>query len=146
LGFALAAKARLAPGGGDSELTAVRKRHPGLIIQLMTVDDPPGLRAVSMIGLQTLRAAKSGALLATKPEVDLLLRLSGTSQIAVAIQRSGYKASGEKLLVAVGDPRRVGRLGRELAKDKRYEMLDDGEPSSRDLKLVERAALLGTRP
>jgi len=141
----LAARASLAPGEGEAELTSIRKKHPPLIVQLMTLEDPPGPRAISMIGLQTLRAAKSGGLLATKPEVDLLLRMSGTSQIAVAMEKAGYRAKGKKLLIAIGDPGELKSLRRQIAKDARYEILEERPLSKRDLEAVERAALLGTR-
>jgi tRNA threonylcarbamoyladenosine modification (KEOPS) complex Cgi121 subunit len=141
----LAARVRLVSREGDAELLMLRKRNPGLCIQLLTMARIPAKQAITMVGQQTLRAAKTDALLATKPEVDLLLRMSGTTQIAVAIQRSGYRAKGKKLLVAVGPRSGVERLRKELSGDPSYDVLEDGEMGAEDLAFVERAALLGTR-
>ena len=52
---------------------------------------------------------KTGALLAAKPEVDLLLRLAGTTQIALAIEEAGYRARGPMILVAAGPAHGVSR-------------------------------------
>jgi tRNA threonylcarbamoyladenosine modification (KEOPS) complex Cgi121 subunit len=141
----VSAKARLRPGEADAALTSLRKRHPGLIIQLVTLEKLPTSRAVAMIGQQTLRAAKTGALLAMRPEVDLLLRLAGTTQIEVAIRKAGYRARGNRLLVATGPAAKVQALSEELARDRRYKILEDEELDDAALALVEKAALLGTR-
>jgi tRNA threonylcarbamoyladenosine modification (KEOPS) complex Cgi121 subunit len=149
--IAAAALAARAPAGSgpsqatDAELLSLRSRHPALIIQLVTLKELPGNRTVAMIGQQTLRAAKTGALLAAKPEVDLLLRLAGTTQITVAIREAGYGARGEKLLVAAGPADDVEVLERELALDRRYQVLRGEEIDADGLAMVERAALLGTR-
>ncbi len=141
----LAAKVHLVSKTGDAELLSLRKRNPRLHIQLLALGRIPARRAIDMVGQQTLRAARTGALLATKPEVDLLLRMSGTTQIAVAIRRSGYSAEGKKLLVAVGPPTKLGRLREQLSDDPNYEVLEDSELGDDDLVFVEKAALLGTR-
>ncbi len=141
----IAAEARLAPGAAETELLVLRRRHPGLIIQLLTLEEIPGNRTISMIGLQTLRAAKTGALLAAKPEVDLLLRLAGTTQIAVAIEKVGYKAKGKLLLVAAGTAGSVARLRKELVDNASYKVMEGEEIGNDGLAMVERAALLGTR-
>jgi tRNA threonylcarbamoyladenosine modification (KEOPS) complex Cgi121 subunit len=137
--------AKASPRATEWRLLSLRGRHPDLIIQLVTLKSIPGNRAVAMIGQQTLRAAKTGALLAAKPEVDLLLRLAGTTQIAVAIKEAGYRAKGEKLLVAAGPVGEVERLEEELAGDAGYEVLRGEEIDAEGLAMVERAAVLGTR-
>jgi tRNA threonylcarbamoyladenosine modification (KEOPS) complex Cgi121 subunit len=137
--------ARASPEAAEAGLLALRGRHPSLIIQLVTLKSLPGNRTVAMIGQQTLRAAKTGALLAAKPEVDLLLRLAGTTQIAVAIEEAGYRAKGEKLLVAAGPAREVESLEEELTGDPSYEVLRGEEIGPEGLAMVERAAVLGTR-
>lgn len=129
----------------EDRLLSLRGRHPGLIIQLVTLKRLPGNRVVAMIGQQTLRAARTGALLAAKPEVDLLLRLAGTTQIAVAIKEAGYRAKGKKLLVAAGPSEEVESLEEELAEQKGYEVLKGEEIDADGLAMVERAAVLGTR-
>ncbi|MGA2199015.1 MAG: KEOPS complex subunit Cgi121 [Nitrososphaerales archaeon] len=141
----IAAEARLAPGAAETELLTLRRRHPGLTIQLLTLEEIPGNRTISMIGRQTLRAAKTGALLAARPEVDLLLRLAGTTQIAVAIEKVGYKAKGKLLLVAAGPAGSVARLRKELVGDASYKVIEGEEIENDGLAMVERAALLGTR-
>jgi tRNA threonylcarbamoyladenosine modification (KEOPS) complex Cgi121 subunit len=138
--------ARAAPAGAtEVELLSLRGRHPCLIIQLVTLKEVPGNRTVAMIGQQTLRAARTDALLAAKPEVDLLLRLAGTTQIAVAIREAGYRARGEKLLVAAGPSEEVESLREELAEKGGYQVLKGEEIDADGLAMVERAAVLGTR-
>jgi tRNA threonylcarbamoyladenosine modification (KEOPS) complex Cgi121 subunit len=141
----LAAKARVGTGDAEGVLLSLRKRHPDLIIQLVRLKKVPESRTIAMIGQQTLRAAETGALLAAKPEVDLLLRLAGTTQIAVAIEESGYRAKGEMLLVAAGPARRLSGLRKELVGDPSYQVLEGETVSPAGLAVVERAALLGTR-
>jgi len=140
-----AARAKLSPGLADGELLSLRRRHPALIVQLVTLQEVPGGQTIRMIAQQTLRAMKTGALLAAKPEVDLLLRLAGTTQIALAIEEAGYKARGTMVLVAAGSARGVALLRRELAGNPVYEIIEGGEIDERGLAMVERAALLGTR-
>jgi tRNA threonylcarbamoyladenosine modification (KEOPS) complex Cgi121 subunit len=137
--------ARASAAAAEASLLSLRGRHPGLIIQLVTLKSLPGNRTVAMIGQQTLRAAKTGALLAARPEVDLLLRLAGTTQIAVAIKEAGYRAKGEKLLVAAGPAAELESLEEELAGDPGYEVLKGEEIGAEGLAMVERAAVLGTR-
>jgi tRNA threonylcarbamoyladenosine modification (KEOPS) complex Cgi121 subunit len=141
----LAAKARIGSGDADRALLSLRKRHPSMIIQFVRLKKVPEGRAIQMIGQQTLRAAETGALLAAKPEVDLLLRLAGTTQISVAIEESGYRATGELLVVAAGPPGGLSRLRKELVGDPIYELLEGDRVSASGLGLIERAALLGTR-
>ncbi len=57
---------------------------------------------VEMLAAQTLRAEASGSLLAKKPEIDFLLRLAGTTQIARAIREQGAKEGEPFLLVVAG--------------------------------------------
>ncbi|MGD0637341.1 MAG: KEOPS complex subunit Cgi121 [Nitrososphaerales archaeon] len=141
----LAARARIESEDADGVLLSLRKRHRTIVIQLVRLRKVPESQAVQMIGQQTLRAAETGALLAAKPEVDLLLRLAGTTQISVAIKESGYRAKGELLLVAAGPARGLSRLRKDLVGDPVYELLEGETVSASGLGLVERAALLGTR-
>ncbi len=76
----ISARASVPAGTAGDVLLGLRKRHPRLIIQMVAMNRLPAEQAVAMIGEQTLRAARTGALLAEKPEVDLLLRLAGTTQ------------------------------------------------------------------
>lgn len=141
----VAAEAKIGEEEGDRELLSIRRRHPMLVVQLMTLRRFPSNRALMMIGEQTLRASRTDSLVAAKPEVDLMLRITGTSQIATAMRKSGYRAKGRKLLVALGPTRKVARLREELAKSPNYSILENDELQDADLAAVERAALLGTR-
>lgn len=98
-----------------------------------------------MIAMQTLRARQTGALLAERPEVDLLLRLAGTNQITEALKTHGYKGPGTKLLVAAGPRDQVDTLRKELSDDDACRVREEDEPSEEDFYAVESAALLGTR-
>lgn len=116
-----------------------------MIVQLLAQKAVPSARAAGMICEQTLRAAKTGALVAEKPEVDLLLRLAGTNQISDAIRRAGYGSGGRMVLVAAGAPRSIAALRRGLSRDPRFSILPDGEMDEEGFAAVDAAALLGTR-
>jgi len=101
-----------------------------------------------MIAAQTLTAARSGATLAERPELDLLLRLAGTRQIGEAFRRIGYKTKGKRLFVVAaseGSRAPMLRVGRAIAKDGRFSEVPKKQPARGDLELVERAALLAVR-
>ena len=129
----------------EGELQRLRQQHGGLVVQMACLKISPSARVVRMIAEQTLRARRSGALLASKPEVDLLLRLAGTSQISEAIERTGHQALGKRILVAAGPAEDVDELRRLLAKDKRYRLIEGEALGAEGLMMVEKAALLGTR-
>jgi len=129
-------------------LAEVRRRSPGVIVQVIGATHPPNPGAVEMIAAQTLMAAKSGSTLAERPELDLLLRLAGTRQIGEAFQRVGYKSHGKRFfLVAAseGNDAALARLGKRLAPDKRFTEVARKELAEGDLEQVERAALLASR-
>jgi tRNA threonylcarbamoyladenosine modification (KEOPS) complex Cgi121 subunit len=142
---AIAAGAELAAGEAERELLRLRSAHPRLTIQLVVMKRLPDAGAVLMIAAQTLRAKETGSLLAAKPEVDLLLRLAGTSQITEALQKHGYSAQGAKMLVAAGPNKDVERLRRELSSSTPYRVLERERVDDEDLDMVEVAALLGTK-
>ena len=94
---------------------------------------------VEMLAAQTLRALRTGSLLARRPEMDFLLRLAGTTQISKAIRLSGSNAGRPFLLVVAGSkkPKAVSELaGTELPRR---------ELSKAELERVEAAALLGVQ-
>jgi tRNA threonylcarbamoyladenosine modification (KEOPS) complex Cgi121 subunit len=97
-----------------------------------------------MIAKQTIRSRKRRSLLAARPELDLLLRLAGTTQISGAIEKVGYRNAGTKVLVAVGTTRDLRKI-EKLADQKRdvFKRSRSAELSSADLEAIERAALLG---
>jgi tRNA threonylcarbamoyladenosine modification (KEOPS) complex Cgi121 subunit len=145
----LCAEVRLPdPASADKELRNLREENPGLVIQLLAMKKRPNTRAVEMVAAQTLRARETGAMIAAKPEVDLLLRLAGTAQISQAIEKSGYKAEGRRFLVAAGLDEGIDRLEKSLsggARADRYSLLPEDELDADGAAMVERAALLGTR-
>lgn len=94
---------------------------------------------IEMLSAQTLRAEASGSLLARSPQMDFLLRLSGTTQISRAIGESGAVAGEPFLLVTAGHrrPRKFHRASwRELPR----------RPlTGIELERVEKAALLNAQ-
>jgi len=92
-----------------------------------------------MIAAQTLSANGTQNLLAKKPEVDLLLRLAGTSQISRAIEQMGAKKGKPFLLVIAGSGRGLTSLSvKELGGSE----LEKRDLSSDELDRIEQAALL----
>ena len=140
-----AATASLPLDSAEGFLRGLRAQHPTLIVQLLAMDSVPPGRAVAMIAEQTLRARRTGAMLADKPEVDLLLRLAGTNQISAAIEKAGYRSGGAMVLVAAGPSPGIRALRRELSGDGRIAGLPDQELDGDALDLVDAAALLGTK-
>ncbi len=129
-------------------LARSRELSPGVMVQVFGAGSAPNPSAVEMVAAQTLAAAKSGSTLAERPELDLLLRLAGTTQIGDAFLRVGYRSSGKRLfMVAVSEGSGAGlrRLAKRLSKDGRFVELTRRRLSNRDLDQVERAALLAAR-
>ena len=129
----------------ERELRGLRSEFPRLVIQVVSMNVLPSAAAVRMIAAQTMRAERTGALLAAKPEVDLLLRLAGTNQITVALEKNGYRAKGTKMLVAAGTKKELSELSKKLSKMRGYALREDGDNDERNLRMVESAALLGIR-
>ena len=132
----------------DAELRRLRKESPRLVIQMLSMKRRPNTRAVGMIASQTLRALETDSMIAAKPEMDLLLRMAGTAQISEAVEKAGYGAGGRRFLVAAGPDRGVARLEKSLASGVsagRYSLLAEDVLDAGGIKMVETAALLGTR-
>jgi tRNA threonylcarbamoyladenosine modification (KEOPS) complex Cgi121 subunit len=81
---------------------ALTLRNPRSVVQTLRMGEEDNEFLVEMIAAQTLRADSSGALLAKKPEIDLLLRIAGTTQISRAIRERGAKEGEPFLAVAAG--------------------------------------------
>ena len=129
-------------------LTKVRKQTPGVIVQVVGAERAPNPSAVEMIAAQTLTAAKSGATLAERPELDLLLRLAGTRQIGEAFQRVGYKSNDKRFFMVAaseGSGAPLARMSKRLSADKRFKEVARKKLAKSDLEQVERAALLAAR-
>jgi len=129
--------------GGGADPDSVRKivatKFPGSIVQTVRADATTNGFFVEMIAAQTLRASGTQDLLAKKLEVDLLLRLAGTTQISRAIEQMGAKKGRPFLLIVVG-PRRelAGLRAKELGESE----LKKRKLSSDELDRIEQAALL----
>jgi len=89
--------------GGDSDPKRIRSElsaaFPGVMVQTVSSKSATNGFFIQMLAAQTLRAERSGCLLAKKPEIDFLLRLAGTNQISEAISRVGSKAGDPFVLV-----------------------------------------------
>jgi tRNA threonylcarbamoyladenosine modification (KEOPS) complex Cgi121 subunit len=136
------------PDEVEDILSKMRKHSPNAIIQVFSAERAPSARAVEMIAAQTLTAARSGATLAERPELDLLLRLAGTRQIGEAFKRVGYKSNGKRLFMVAaseGSSSPLLRVSKVLTKDRRFSEVPKKKPAKSDLDLVERAALLAAR-
>ena len=117
----------------------VEAKMPGSIVQTVRADAATNAFFVEMIAAQTLSANGTQSLLAKKPEVDLLLRLAGTTQISRAIEKMGAKKGESFLLVIAGPSRELAGLS---AKELGGSELERRELSSDELDRIEQAALL----
>lgn len=129
-------------------LAKIRKQSPGVIVQVISAVRSPNPRTVEMIAAQTLTAARSGSMLAERPELDLLLRLAGTRQIGDAFKRVGYKSDKKRFFMVAaseGNGTKIKRMGQQLAADKRFTPLAKRQMLEGDLEQVERAALLAAK-
>jgi tRNA threonylcarbamoyladenosine modification (KEOPS) complex Cgi121 subunit len=136
------------PDEVEDVLAKVRKRAPGVIIQVVGATRAPNPSAVELIAAQTLTAAKSGTTLAERPELDLLLRLAGTRQIGEAFQRVGYKSNDKRFFMVAaseGSGKALVRMRERLAVDKRFKEVAKKKLSKSGQDQVERAALLAVR-
>lgn len=133
----------LRQSAAEGFLSALRQMFPDLTVQLVTLEKETNATLLEFIGHQTINAIAKRSLLANRPEVDLLLRLAGTSQIGTALKRVGYGKSGNKVLVAIGERSLLLRLRRYCMKHApRHTPLKKSPLSARDFEKVEVAALL----
>jgi hypothetical protein len=121
---------KVGPDEVEGLLAQLRKENPIVMIQVFGAGSAPNTAAVEMVAAQTLTAVKSGATLAERPELDLLLRLAGTRQIGEAFRRAGYA---------------MLRLASALSKDVRFKERAKKKLGKLDFQMVERAALLAVR-
>lgn len=121
----------------DEAKKALSRANPGSVVQAAGEGAAKNVLFIEMIAAQTFRAMASGSLLARKPEIDLLLRLAGTTQIAKAIRTRGAKAGAPFIAMVATTTAPI-----------RPPELDVGELPRRrlnrtELGRIERAALLG---
>jgi tRNA threonylcarbamoyladenosine modification (KEOPS) complex Cgi121 subunit len=124
----------------ESMRRSIQEAFPSLLVQTVDQAAVTSERLVEMLGEQTLEASRTGGPLAKKPEVDFLMRLAGTTQIARAIQEVGVKRGSDFLLLVFGDEAEIVKL--ESKEASHWERLARGQLDKDDLRRVERAALL----
>jgi tRNA threonylcarbamoyladenosine modification (KEOPS) complex Cgi121 subunit len=134
------AHARVFSCGEDTIREDIKARlaaaNPGSVVQTVGAGVIRNAVFAEMLAAQTFQAESSDRLLAKKPEVDLLLRLAGTTQISRAIKEGGARVGEPFLLVVAGRSvvRGIPALkGKELPRSKLTET---------ELARIEMAALL----
>ena len=68
----------------DLAKSALSTENPGSVVQAVRLEATDNELFIEMLAAQTFQAMSSGSILARKPEIDLLLRLAGTTQIEKA--------------------------------------------------------------
>lgn len=118
----------------------LQRELPAILVQVASHRAVRNEGVVELIAWQSLSAQKAGCLLAKTPEMDLLLRLSGTNQISKAIKESGARRREENVLILAGDLQdyRIPRLAGLLPKRR----LQRRELTEEEIMIVERAAML----
>ncbi|MDE1852810.1 MAG: hypothetical protein KGI38_03565 [Thaumarchaeota archaeon] len=113
--------------------------NPGALVLAARAGSVRNEFLVEMLAAQTFQAMSSGSLLANKPEIDLLLRLAGTTQISRAIEDHGTRPGERSLLVVAG--RKTVEGPKQLAELE----LPRRRMTRPELMKVERAALLNAQ-
>jgi len=129
-------------GGGDSAEEIKRRlasANPGSLVQAVKGGRVKNELLVELLAAQTFRAEASGSMLARKPEIDLLLRVAGTTQISRAIRGYGVVA-GEGFL-AINAGRNELRVPDGFGKAE----LPRRTLTAPELLMVERGALLNAQ-
>jgi len=118
----------------------IKNSFPELLVQASDAEAASNERFLEMICAQTAEASSSGSPLARRPEVDLLLRLAGTTQIAEAIKGAGTKRGKPFLMVVAGKEKDITRL--ESSEATNWERLPRRPLTREELGRIELAALL----
>jgi tRNA threonylcarbamoyladenosine modification (KEOPS) complex Cgi121 subunit len=132
---------KLGSQSGKELLTKLRKEFPSLVMQLVKIDSLNS-KFLEMIAEQTVQARMNRSLLAEKEDIDLILRLAGTTQIAEAIKRVGHQRTGNNTLIAIGKEKDMKPFMRYLSQEKAFMKLSRFALSEEELELIERSALL----
>jgi tRNA threonylcarbamoyladenosine modification (KEOPS) complex Cgi121 subunit len=115
---------------------ALWSANPGSLVQTVKAGTIKNRLFVELIAAQTFRAMESGSLLAKKPEIDLLLRLAGTTQISKAIKSQGAVQGEGCLAICAGSKELISPPGFEKHELPRKKL------NRSELFRIERAALL----
>ncbi len=110
----------------------------GVYFQAVRENNSTNCCFFSMIACQTLEAMENGSMIARKPEIDILLRLAGTTQINEAIREKGFKGGRDNVLILFGKSANV----RKAAKRMKMKKLRRKRLKESELERIERAALL----
>jgi tRNA threonylcarbamoyladenosine modification (KEOPS) complex Cgi121 subunit len=91
-------------GGRDPtrDLKAFREAAGGAYVQTLDAAAVGGRRHLILTLKQTIESARTSQLLAEKPEVDFLLRVAGTRQIAEAVREAGARPRSDSVMVLFG--------------------------------------------
>ena len=92
------------------------RRDTGAIVQVCSAECVLSKRHVELIAFQTVKALEDGELLAEKPEMDFLLRISLEDQINKAIKKCGYKGKPSLLIIFGKSSEKAEMLARRLLK------------------------------
>lgn len=116
----------------------IREKYPALVVQAVSEEVAENESLVEMIAGQTVHAVSTQNLLAKRPEIDLLLRLAGTTQISEAIKASGAAKGKAFLMVLAGDGKAMSRFTAPAG----WRRLRRRGLAREDLARIEKAALL----
>lgn len=92
------------------------RKDTGAIIQVCSAECVLSKKHVELIALQTMKALEDEELLAEKPEMDFLVRISLEDQINKAIKKCGYKGKPSLLIIFGESSGEAEVLARRLLK------------------------------
>jgi tRNA threonylcarbamoyladenosine modification (KEOPS) complex Cgi121 subunit len=128
----------------DQDAVALKKvvamSLPSLLVQAVGYGVAQNERLVELVAWQTWAAKSSDSLLAKTPEMDLLLRLSGTTQISDAIRDAGVRKGQDNVLILAGTTGDLLRF--RTSHPSIRERLAKREPTRDEMERLEKAAML----
>ena len=119
--------------------TALASANPGSMVQVVRAGSLDNELLAEVLAAQTLRAEEADYMLAKKAEIDLLLRVAGTTQISEAIAKQGA-VRGEGF-VAIN----AGRKELSVPDGFKEAELPRRSLTHLELSRIERAALLNAQ-
>lgn len=114
-------------------------RYPGWLVQTLSAGSASNGALIEMIAAQTVYSMAAGALIAKRPEVDMLMRFAGTDQIAEALAKVGATGGDPYVLVVA----HAGLEGPAWVPPDCARELPKRRLNSREISRIEVAALLG---
>ncbi len=130
------------PADGDplDARDKLARTAPGALVQAVSEGVLNNERLAAALAAQTANAQTGGRLLAKKADVDLLLRLAGTTQISRAVSAVGARKGEPFVLVIIGRRESVRRAEEAVSGVGRR--LRRRSFTKSDLERIEAAALL----